>query len=241
MLLSRALCLCIEGGDNAQVMGDIDVGALVSRITDAFRPADMTLVTTVDGAGSGAAWDGLASPPAGYAIACQTAQELSHAGGRVSLTTLLVDAPATQSLPLLAPPADIQVDGFIMVPREAPACPPVPQAAEPALLTASSCSLSDGSDGGDAPPMILPAGCDGAVPPASGIAAGARLAAVMASYAAAPLPAGNAAELDEHAGHLIISRSLEDTFFVTDLGVVAALAAAWARLMPRVRPFYAVK
>lgn len=214
----------------AQVMGDIDVGALVSRIADAFRPTDMTLVTTVDGAGSGAAWDGLASPPAGYAVACQTAQELSHAGGRVSFTTLLADAPATQSLPLAAPLADIQVDGFIMVPREAPACPPVPQVVEPALLTASSCSLSDGSDGGDAPPMLLPAGCDGAVPPASSTAAGARstaagacssaaLAAVMASYAAAPLPAGDAAELDEHAGHLITSRSLEDTFFVTDLGV----------------------
>jgi diaminopimelate decarboxylase len=37
------------------------------------------------------------------------------------------------------------------------------------------------------------------------------------------------------------ARHLDDTFYVMDLGMVAALAAAWTRLMPRVRPFYAVK
>lgn len=40
---------------------------------------------------------------------------------------------------------------------------------------------------------------------------------------------------------LMQARSLDDTFYVMDLGIVAALAAAWTRLMPRVRPFYAVK
>lgn len=40
---------------------------------------------------------------------------------------------------------------------------------------------------------------------------------------------------------LLQARHLDDTFYVMDLGVVAALAAAWTRLMPRVRPFYAVK
>lgn len=34
---------------------------------------------------------------------------------------------------------------------------------------------------------------------------------------------------------------LEDTFYVMDLGVVAALHAGWTSLLPRVRPFYAVK
>ena len=34
---------------------------------------------------------------------------------------------------------------------------------------------------------------------------------------------------------------LDDTFYVVDLGVVAALAAGWAALLPRVHPFYAVK
>lgn len=46
------------------------------------------------------------------------------------------------------------------------------------------------------------------------------------------------ASLETGFHHLL---QLEDTFYVMDLGMVAALAAGWAALMPRVRPFYAVK
>lgn len=66
-------------------------------------------------------------------------------------------------------------------------------------------------------------------------------AAVMAKHGAAPLLAVDPTALDAHISALIEARRLDDTFYVMDLGIVAALAAAWTRLMPRVRPFYAVK
>lgn len=40
---------------------------------------------------------------------------------------------------------------------------------------------------------------------------------------------------------LISRHSLDDTFFVLDLGAAQRLHAAWAEAMPRLRPFYEVK
>ena len=66
-------------------------------------------------------------------------------------------------------------------------------------------------------------------------------AAVMAAHNTAFLPEGSAAAIEAHAQTLIQQHTLENSFYVVDLGAVVRLHKAWCQAMPRVQPFYAVK
>lgn len=79
----------------AQVTDDVDVEALVSRIVDIFSPANVAVVTIVNGAGGDAAWGGSLPTLAGFGVASRSAQDLP-AGSRVTFVTLAGDAPAAR-------------------------------------------------------------------------------------------------------------------------------------------------
>ena len=66
-------------------------------------------------------------------------------------------------------------------------------------------------------------------------------AAVMAAHSTAFVASGSAGAIESHAQRLIQQNSLENSFYVVDLGAVVRLHKAWCQAMPRVQPFYAVK
>ena len=66
-------------------------------------------------------------------------------------------------------------------------------------------------------------------------------AAVMAAHGTSFVASGSAASIESHAQQLIQQHSLENSFYVVDLGAVVRLHLAWCQAMPRVQPFYAVK
>ncbi|CAG9467596.1 unnamed protein product [Pedinophyceae sp. YPF-701] len=60
-------------------------------------------------------------------------------------------------------------------------------------------------------------------------------------FDAAVLRSGALASVLAYSSHLIARGSLDDNFYVMDLGHVARAVLAWRAAMPRVKPFYAVK
>ncbi len=264
-----------------QALDDIDAERLVGQIADIFRPTDMAVVTSVDGAAGDHSWGATLSAPAGYTVASKTIQDVS-AGGRVTYVTLAAHTTAAPPAPLPAtlPVAAAFAKGGAAAANETDAapparpaspagsvasdapCPPVPQPLEAQPSSYSSDSEGTDNGGTDAgestdslsggfaavkpqpfealPPAAAARPADSA-PSAPAGPYTAAMEAVMVRHGTVPVPAVDVGALDGHIGALIKSHGLDDTFYVLDLGVVAALAAAWTRLMPRVRPFYAVK
>ena len=113
--------------------------------------------------------------------------------------------------------------------------PPVPMNAAPVPSIYSSDTESLSSDDGGSTPLQLKTRLTTA-----------GIAAVLSRHQSVrlrkPLP-GDAlcATVDEHIKQLVRLGSLDDTFYVVDLGIVARLFAGWRAAMPRVEPFYAVK
>lgn len=68
-----------------------------------------------------------------------------------------------------------------------------------------------------------------------------NLASVLASHNTMTIPSGEPEHIEQFMCQLIKGLSLEDTFYVLDLGNVVRRFQAWQVAMPSVRPFYAVK
>lgn len=64
---------------------------------------------------------------------------------------------------------------------------------------------------------------------------------VLTTYDAVCLPYGDVATLDNHISSLIQRHTMEDNFYLVDLGAVRRLWQAWVEAMPRVHAHYAVK
>ena len=121
------------------------------------------------------------------------------------------------------------------IPRLNAHFPPVPTNAASIPSAYSSDTESLQSDDGDASALK-----QGPIKPVSAITA------VLSRHQSTPLRKivpGDvlSTSVDEHIKALVTARSLDDTFYVIDLGVVARLYAGWIAAMPRVKPFYAVK
>ena len=223
---------------------------MVGQIAGIFDPTEVAVAVTVDGATADTDWGTSLPPLAGYTTTSSSAQQL-RAGGRVTFITLAADssqAPADGSAAKVQPLQQrASSDSNLSEASSEAPFPPVPSPLEsmPSAYSSDSedtlaaCSLDD-----DFPsPQKLPP-----CVPLSGDAAGdgpavpnPAVAAALAARRAVPLPAVENGALDAHIAALIKQRGLDDTFYMLDLGVVAALHAAWERMMPRVRPFYAVK
>lgn len=67
------------------------------------------------------------------------------------------------------------------------------------------------------------------------------LSALKRRFRIEGIPDSSTASVDSYIRSMIKSKNLEDTFYVFDLSVVRQLYVSWMEMMPRVKPYYAVK
>jgi ornithine decarboxylase len=241
---------------------------LAARAAAVFRPRRLAVALSADGAPPGGAapgWGAPFAPPAGYACASASYQEL-RCGGYVAFFTLdrLPEAAAAAAAAAAALAAAAAKRAALASAAKAPpprgasggssgagspraalkqfpsfrslAPPSAPGgAADDVAMLGGGGSSDNSSEGTDAQAPASLLAQLGALPAALAVEE------VLALHGAAPLADGGPAAVDALAAALVAAHGLEDNFYVLDLGAVQRLWRAWGEALPRVRPHYAVK
>jgi len=215
----------------------LDPAKLVADCTGVFMPGRMVVAMTTD-ADDAPAWDKhvLSFPtPAGYRSEGMAMQALS-CGGRVTfLRFVLEDSSAVSTRPGSPKEGSVDIEAEI-----ADLSQGIPAPLEvPSRDTVTPIYLPGG-------PVAAAKGPAAPRSPAGPAAAGERPSAgrvhrVLEAFSAETLPSAGRGDLDAHLAKLVSEGSLEDNFFVYDLGRLARAYEYWTETMPRVTPYYAVK
>lgn len=241
---------------------EVPTDELVQTIARIFEPEEMAVVMTVDGEESSSCdkWGTRVAVPAGFRLSCDSRQRF-RAGGRVTFATLLRDADVASSGPEVSPQMEHAADDGSES-SDTLIYPPLPPEREHEC--AQQPTYSSDSDTSPCTPtssLLIASPSLKQSPQQTTAAANAdavivavpnfksprmpslpeAVRAVMDAYEAVNVKPADDASMDRHIASLIRTAQLEDTFYVMDLGIVAALHAGWTALLPRVRPFYAVK
>ncbi|KAL4419048.1 hypothetical protein ABPG77_011030 [Micractinium sp. CCAP 211/92] len=229
----------------------INAAELVAKVSDVFQPRNLSVALSTDTAAPGtscaaAAWGAAFAGPLGYACHSASYQEMK-CGGCVAYFVLEQGSGAS---PGSGPGSPVRGAGKRAPGTDSDSGSPRAVIKHfPSFSGTIGGSMASGSVLADMD--LLGMGSDNASDNSSvrnGLCNSLLIDPcdmgvedVLALHGAAHLARGNAAAIDEYARKLIADHSLEDNFFVVDLGALQRLHRAWGEAMPRVHPFYAVK
>ncbi|PSC69452.1 ornithine decarboxylase [Micractinium conductrix] len=229
---------------------DVNAAELVSKVSDVFRPRNLSVALSTDTAAPGtscaaAAWGAAFMGPLGYACHSASYQEMK-CGGCVAYFVLEQEPRGPTSGPgspaaaagRKAAASDSDGGSPRAVVKQFPSFSGTGSLASASVL-ADLDLLGSGpaSDNASDNSSVRNGLCNSLLidPVDMGVED------VLALHGTAQLPKSSPAVLDEYARKLIADHSLEDNFYILDLGTLQRLYRAWGEALPRVHPHYAVK